>query len=122
MTPGKRIWVLPVRQQKHPHVQSLFQHEIDSPQRGLDPGSIPVINNCHVWGQSTNQPDLFDRQRGSRGSHHVLNSFRMKRDDVRVPFHQDTAILLHDRFLGKEYPVKGLTLVIYLRFRGIQVF
>ena len=119
---GERVGIVSVRQQHDPHVQAVFQDHVDPAQRGFDAGAVAVVDHRHVAREAADQPDLPVRQRGARRGDHVFDSGLVHRDDVRVTFDQDTAILLRDRPFGEIDSVQDVAFVVHLRFRRVQVF
>ena len=119
---GERVGVVPVRQQHDPHVQTVFQDHVDPAQRGFDAGAVAVVDHRHVAREAADQPDLPVRQRGARRGDHVFDPGLVHRDDVRVTFDQDAAVLLRDRPFGEIDSVQDVAFVVDLRFRRVQVF
>ena len=122
MLSGIGIRVITVRKQDHLHVHALFENQIYSSERRMYPCRIPVINDGHVLRIFTDQADLLHCQRRTAGSHNVMDTQLIHRDDIQIALHQDALVLTDDFIPGKPYPVQGTALDIDFRLRGIHVF
>ena len=65
--------------------------------------------------------NLLRRQRRAATRHHGREARRRDADRIHVAFHQDDPVLFADRLLGPMQVVKHVALLIYRRFRRIQV-
>src|SRR5690606_8381648 len=104
------------------YIQAALQQHIYTPERGFDPGRIPVIKYCDIVSKSLDQLDLVFRQRSSRRGNYVFDSRKVKRHHIGVSLYQIAVIHLTDCLLGLKHTIKDIALMVYLRFRGVDVF
>src|SRR5690606_21784177 len=99
-----------------------FQYQVQSTQGSLDSSFIAIVKNGNIFSEPPDQPDLLYGQRSSGRSYDILNSRSVQGNDIRITFHQKAYILLSYFVPGLKNPVQNLSLMIYVSFRGIQIF
>ena len=121
MFAGKRVRVVSVGQEAHFNVHAFFQQHVDPPDRSLDTGCIPVVQYGHVVGEAVNQTDLPRCQRSARRGHHIFYTGLVHGYDVRIAFHQEATVLLHNSLLGEIDTVQFVAFMIDCRFGRVDI-
>ena len=103
------------------HVHTLVQQQVDGPLRRVRPRRIRIEIHYDLPGMPPQRLHLLRRQRRSATRHHLAHARRVDADRIHVPFHQYRPIRLPDAFLGPVQVVEHGALLIYRRFRGIQI-
>jgi len=119
---GERIWIVPLREPDHFHLEPFFQQHVYTPDGSPDPGIVPVIKHGDLLCETFDQPDLFNGQRCPRRGDNVRDSGLEQRDDIRIALNKIAFPALHDILFCIIDPVQGAAFVIDLAIGGVDVF
>ena len=87
----------------------------------MDPAESASYTSVTRLRVAAEELDLFDGERRPAGRHDILEPRLMQRDEVHVPFHQQTRFLVADGFLRLRESVQHPALVVDRRLGGIDV-
>lgn len=95
------VRVVTVGEQADFDVHALFQQHVYPSDGRFDTGGITVVKYGHVVGETVDHAYLSGSQRRARRSDYILDARLMHGDNIRIAFHQEATVLLHNGLLGK---------------------
>ena len=117
-----RIGVLARRKFNHVDAHAFCEHDVDTAPRRFFTRPVRIEHKHDTLCIPVQQLYLLAGQRRTARRNRIPNADLVQRDNIRIALDEHRFFLLADDLPGLMKPVQYPSLVIYERFRGIDVF